>query len=44
MHAGGTLANLHRDTVPALGMASSLINQGRSRVGMLAISHCERAL
>lgn len=30
-------------TGPALGDASNLINQEGSRVGMLAITHCERA-
>lgn len=35
---------LQRDEGPALAEASTLINQDGSRVGMLAITHCERAV
>lgn len=35
---------LRRDIAAALGTASTLINQDGSRVGMLAITRCERAV
>lgn len=40
MQGGRTIVSLRRDAVPPV--ASSLINHQRSRVGMLAITRCER--
>lgn len=41
MHGGRTIVRLHGDGVPTV--AASLINQERTRDGMLAITCCERA-
>lgn len=41
---GRTIVCFHWDIFPAVGTAAVLINQDRSRFGMLAITWCERAL
>ena len=43
MHGGRTI-KAPQGHSPALGEASTLINQNGSRVGVLAITHCERAV